>query len=302
MARRPERKLEVRRVRAIRVSLLLTILSMGIVPVPGLGAGDVEAIHWAFAAYFGMGRYEVDAGESVYQLSVSPGKRLDRAFPMAREGRSLNLRLRVPVALGVHKFGIDDIGSTFDLDNASTFSVVPGVEFEMRMSDKWSLKPLIYAGWGAELDGDSTAWIYWTGIKSQLKLGGHASGWALVNGLTYMGYSSNSGSRGDVVPLLTGVEYGRRLGNRMIAGSQVRLHGTLAFTKYLNKVDALPKAFALDAPTIDDEWEIGAAFSTDGQPLSWWRISLNRIGIAYRLSSDGDFEAFSIVFQSLFDR
>jgi hypothetical protein len=53
---------------------------------------------------------------------------------------------------------------------------------------------------------------------------------------------------------------------------------------------------------VDDEWEIGAAFSRGREPLRWWRLHWDRVGIAYRFSSNGHFEGVSLVFGSLYDR
>jgi hypothetical protein len=53
--------------------------------------------------------------------------------------------------------------------------------------------------------------------------------WTLINTFTDVGYSSDSGKRQHVLPLLTGVEFERPLGNRKRGGEQVYLHWHLAY-------------------------------------------------------------------------
>ena len=44
------------------------------------------------------------------------------------------------------------------------------------------------------------------------------------------------------------------------------------------------------------------AFGKGAEPLRLWRLHWNRVGIAYRFSSDGEFKGISVFFSSLFDR
>lgn len=261
----------------------------------------IEPIHWAYSAYFGTGRYSVDNGESAYVFSARPGRRW-REPSLDEEGiRSIGIELRVPVTIGAHRFEPVDPGGTLRFDNVSTVSAVPGVEFEIPVTARWSLKPLIYAGWGTAIHDDSSAWIYWTGVKSRLRFHNESFDWALVNSLTYVGYSGDA-RHANVLPLLTGFEFDRPLAGKKLRGEQVQLHWHVAYTHYRNEIEWEPVSAALRPVEIADEWELGAAFSTGEQPLRWWRLHWDRVGIAYRFSSDGDFEGVSLVFRSLFDR
>ena len=107
---------------------------------------------------------------------------------------------------------------------------------------------------------------------------------------------------GKAVPLLTAFEFGWPLGDKKIADRQVRLHGHVGYTDYLNEVElinARPDVLAIE---MDSEWEIGMAFSTGDEPLRFWRLKWDRVGIVYRMSGDGEFRGIGLVFRSLFDR
>jgi len=269
-----------------------------------LAHGEVAApIHWAYSAYFGTGAYSIDTGESVYVLSFRPGWSLRGAQLEENGERTIGLRFRLPVTIGLHALDSSDLGSTLNLNNVGTLSVVPGLEIDIPINKRWSLKPVAYAGWGTEADGDASAWIYWAGVRSRVTFHNDAFDWALVNALSEVGYSSDSGKRQSVLPFLTGVEFERPLGNRKLGGEQVYLHWHVAYTSYLDEIKWPQIArTTLDPVAIDDEWEIGAAFSRGGEPLRWWRLHWDRVGIAYRFSSNGHFEGVSLVFGSLYDR
>lgn len=262
-----------------------------------------DPIHWAYSAYFGTGRYQIETGDSVYVLSARPGKRWRAAALDESTGRrSIGLELRVPITIGAYRFDAADLDATLRLDNVSTLSAVPGLEIDIPINTRWSLKPLVYAGWGTELDGDASAAIYWGGLKSRLRFGTGALRWALVNSLTYVGYSSDDDGRADVLPFLTGFEFERPLAMKKLDGKPVHLHWHFAYTNYLDEVELEPSRTGLAVVEVAEEWEIGAAFSTTEEPLRLWRLRWDRVGLAYRFSGDGDFEGVSLVFRSLFDR
>lgn len=273
-----------------------------LVAVAAVRAAEAEpSIPWAYGTYFGTGYYELGAGDETYVLSIHPGKRW-RGLMSERQRGAIGVELRVPVAVGAYHVDVTDLAGTLQFDNVSTVSAVPGVEIEVPMGERWSLKPLAYVGWGTQLDGDASAWIYWTGLKSRVRFGDEDFEWALVNALTYLGYRSDAAERGNSLPLLTAFEFSRPLGDKKIAGKPVRLHWHVGYTDYLNRVDLTPAAFAVTHTELDAEWELGMAFSTGADRLQLWRFKWDRVGLVYRFSNDGELRGIGIEFRSLFDR
>jgi hypothetical protein len=260
-----------------------------------------DPIHWAYGAYFGTGAYRLADGEKAYIVSARPRWQIRDAALDEQGRRQVGVVLRFPVAIGAYDFDASAIGQTLGLDNVGTLSVVPGVEIDIPMSARWSLKPLAYGGWGTELDGDASAWMYWTGIKSRLRFPGADTSWALVNALTYVGYSTNAGEHGNSLPLFTGFEFDRPLGAKKLADEQVVLHWHVGYTSYLNGLE-LFRDSNFEHLDLDGEWELGIAFGTGEEPLRLWRLKWDRVGIAYRFSRDGDFAGIGLVFHSLFER
>jgi hypothetical protein len=107
----------------------------------------VEPIHWAYGAYFGTGAYRLGDGEEAYIISVRPRWQLRDAALDEQGRRQVGVLLRFPVAIGAYDFDASPLGQTLGLDNVSTLSAVPGVEIDIPMNPRWSLKPLAYVGW-----------------------------------------------------------------------------------------------------------------------------------------------------------
>ena len=263
---------------------------------------SAEAIHWAYGAYFGTGGYTLESGERAYLIGARPSWRWRKAELDSNGKRRVGIEFRVPVTIAAYHFELRDPGSTLRLDNVASLSAVPGVEFDIPITERWSLKPLVYAGWGTELDGDASARIYWTGVKSQVAFQPGKLALNLVNGLGAVGYSTDTGQRERIAPLVTGLEFARPLEGTTLRGERVYLHWHVAHTRYLDELEVAPRSASIEPVTIEDEWEVGAAFSTGQTPLRLWRLHWDRVGLAYRFSSSGDLEGVALTFRSLFDR
>ena len=86
------------------------------------------------------------------------------------EERNWDLRLKFPISVGLTQF---DLGSGIDLDNVSTISVVPRLEFIIPIDDRWTLLPFAGVGGAAAL-GDRKAvsdenflWLVTGGLRAQ---------------------------------------------------------------------------------------------------------------------------------------
>lgn len=270
-----------------------------------LAAEPPAPIPWAYSAYFGTGVYQIEDGETSYIIRAAPSWRIREADLDEQGRRTIGWRIRVPIAFGLHEFDVHTPAEVLKLDNVSTLTAVPGVEFDIPMTKRWSLRPFAAFGWGAELDGDSSAWVYWGGVKSKLTFAADGFDWAIINALTYSGYTdakSATGARTSsrVLPLLTAFEFDRPI-EKKIGGEPVHLYWTFGYTDYLAD-EPLLLGSLVSSIHIDDEWEIGMAFGRGKEPLKLWRLRWDRVGISYRFSSDHRFQGISLSFSSIFDR
>ena len=272
---------------------------------PALAADPPAPIPWAYSAYFGTGVYEIDNGETSYVFRTAPSWGIREASLDEQGNRTIGWRLRVPIAFGLHDFDTSALAATAKLDNVSTLTVVPGVEFDIPITKRWTLRPFGAFGYGAQLDGASSAWVYWAGLKSKFTFSADGFDWAIVNALTYSGYTDAKSASGvhtssRVLPLLTALEFDRPI-EKKLSGEPVHLYWTFGYTNYLAD-EPLLLGSLVNTAHIDDEWEIGMAFSRGKEPFKLWRFSWNRIGLAYRFSSDHRFQGISLTFSSIFDR
>src|SRR5262249_18601329 len=109
---------------------------------PVLAADDPAVpIPWAYSAYFGTGVYEVQNGEKAYVFQTTPDWTWHEASVDEHGRRTIGFKFKFPVALGAHDLDAHAIGSTLSLDNVSTLTVVPGVEADIPIGPRWSLRP-----------------------------------------------------------------------------------------------------------------------------------------------------------------
>jgi hypothetical protein len=279
---------------------LWLVLASALFLSSALADEPAPSIPWAYSAYFGTGVYQIDNGEKAYVFRVTPGWRLREASLDDQGERTIGWRIRVPIALGVHEFDRSAPGAAVSAGNVSTITAAPSLDIDIPMTKRWSLKPLAALGYGAELGGGSSAWVYWAGVKSRVSFSADGFDWALVNSLTYVGYTDNRQTSGRILPLLTGVEFDRAIDKR-IGGDPVHLYWHTGYTAY---IDHEPVFFGSIVGSVDikDEWEVGMAFGRGAEPLRLWRLRWDRVGIGYRFSSDDRFQGITLFFSSLFDR
>ena len=282
------------RLRRLTVAALLSVAAVG--------SAEAQSVHWAYAAFFGTGRYSLDGESETTVLRIAPGHVLRPAAVDDAGARTVGIRLKFPLAIGAHEFESPDLLPTFSFSNINSFSIVPGVELDVPIAAHWSLKPLTYVGWGTETGGDVNAAIFRLGLRSERVFQPGATGVTLYNSLLRMGYSANDDTSSAVNLFEIGLDFSRALSNRKIGDAPVQIFWHVLYTSYFDELSLDSGDLALETAGIDSEWEIGAGFGRQGARLTLWRLKIDRVGIAYRFDSDGQFSGVGIVFKSLFDR
>lgn len=270
--------------------------------VAAIGRVEAQSVHWAYAAFFGTGRYSLDGESETTVLRIAPGHVLRPAAVDEAGVRTVGIRLRLPFAVGAHEFESPDLLPTFSFSSINSVSIVPGVELDVPIAAHWSLKPLTYIGWGTETGGDVHAAIFRLGLRSERVFQPGATGVTLYNSLLRMGYSANDETSDAVNLFEVGLDFSRALGNRKIGDAPVEIYWHALYTRYFDELSLDSGDLSIETAGIDSEWEIGAGFGRQGARLTLWRLKFDRVGIAYRFDSDGQFSGIGIVFKSLFDR
>jgi len=253
-------------------------------------------VHWAVGAFFGTGWYEVDENRSVFILRVSPRQTLSEASLAEDGSRTLGLEVIYPVSLGLTR--IDDIPDFVDFDNFATISFTPGVQVEVPVNQRWSLRPYVHLGYGMESSSGEGALIGYGGIRSRYMLGEGRYRWALLNSLNLAGYKPEYQDRGRYASLMAGLEFSQPLRPAENGRDALYLNWHLVYDWYFDRLN-----FHVDEGRVEsfrDQWELGFALARRDGPISIGFMKFEQIGLAYRWSSDVKFNAITINFRSPF--
>jgi hypothetical protein len=255
-----------------------------------------EQVHWAVGAFFGTGWYQVDDNRSVFVLRVQPRQSIRDPSLDGGGSRKLGLEIVYPVSLGLSR--LEDVPDFIDFGNYATISFTPGVILEVPVNEKWSLRPFANAGYGWEMESREGALIGYGGVRSRYRLSDGRLRWSLLNGAYYAGYRPEFQDRGQYGALMAGMEFSHPLGSVEFNGDPLDLNWHLTYNWYFDRLD-----FHADAErfaTFRDQWELGVAFGKREDRLEFGFMSFEQIGLAYRWSSDGGFNAITVNFRSPF--
>ena len=261
---------------------------------------EPNAVHWAYSAYFGTGWYKVRDEKEVFVLRTSPKRALREAGLSDLGERTVGIDVKLTITAGLDSFSFDDLPGAIRIDNLASLSAMPGIDITVPVNERWTLRPHASIGWGRILGESDSAWAYWAGLKSRYAFVKDKLDWAVVNSIAYVGYTPSEGSAADFWPLMAGVEFDYPLAVKTSGGEQLflRWHGT--YTTFGNDLD-LDFIIGLSEP-IRDQWELGFSFHKEESRIKMGWFKFERLGLAYRASSNGNLKGINLVFRSTFNR
>ena len=257
----------------------------------------VRQVHWAMGAFFGTGWYQVDKNRSVFVFRIPPRQTVRRAGFDEEGKRILGIEIHYPLSFGLHNF--DDIPDFIDFENYGTVTFTPGVQVEIPVNQKWSLRPYAHIGAGYEVETNEWAGIWYGGIKSRYLLGdGEKLKWSLLNAVYYAGYKPEYKERGRYGSVMGGLEFSQPLGNLKLGGDPLRLNWHLTYNYLFDKLNFHIEEDRVES--IQDQWEIGVALARQGGPIKIGFMTFEHIGLSYKRSSNGHYRAISFNLRSPF--
>lgn len=256
-------------------------------------------VHWAYSAYFGSGWYSVPGNRDVFVARMTYRQALSDASLDADGNRVIGKYLKFPVSVGLNRFDLDNPLDVADPDNVSFLSINPGIDVEVPMNDAWSLRPYASLGYGRALGSNESAWSYWGGIKSRYSFKASKLDWHLLNQVGFAGYTPNEGPSDVILPVMVGLQFDHPVGKPADKADQKMLHWHVAYWRFGNSLEF--DSIVSNANDIKDQWEIGAALARRESPIRIWFLNFDRLGLGYRVSSDGALKGVTFIFRSLFD-
>jgi hypothetical protein len=200
------------------------------------------------------------------------------------------LRITFPLSFGAHEVdAIIDGGKVSDALN--TVSVIPGVEFQVPVRERWLLKPFAELGIGSELTGSGgTELLSSGGLKCLGVYPGRPLRWMFGGAVRYNG-SSVDAVRGAFGSLEFAADAQTRLGFSL--GNKVAMGGLYGMARYYSGLDIEIGPTGLRS--VDEQYEAGISFSTD-PVIRLWKVRLPWIAIGYRFGDGIDAYKISLSF------
>ena len=258
-----------------------------------------STVPWAYGAYFGTGWYQVDGDWDIYVIRYSPRWEYREANFSEDGTRTIGIEFRFPITFGLDNFSYDDLVGSADPDNLSSLSVTPGIDITIPVTEKWLLRPFAAVGWGSAFNNSESVVTYWGGVKSRYSFQRGKLNWALHNSVTYVGHTPSNGPSDDFWPYMAALELDYPLGQRTLGGEQVFLSWHGMYTTFENRLE---QRIGDDLSVqITDQWELGLSIRKENERIKIWWFHFDRLGLAYRFSTSGDFKGISFVFRSIFD-
>ena len=241
-------------------------------------ASDAQnPINWYYAATFGTGIY-TDGARSVTVVQLPYSHELR---PVSED--SAGLKFKVSATLGFFDYNIDSALSGEIPQKLSTLSVMPGLEWQVPLSPRWTIRPYFDAGAGQELAGRESAWIYDFGIKSHYVFAENKGvEFALANSLTSAGYRPSGGPNNPFGYLATGLDMTIPTASTLF-GRPVYLGITPIYYYYFNRLRI--NDFDNSDNRVREEFELAFSLVTH-DPWSVKAFHFDRVGIALRTSSN----------------
>ena len=268
-------------------SRLLPALAIVLATLPALtparGQEQEPLFNFVYATQLGPGVYSV-------------GNRTVQVYPFPftwdvrpQEGMDWGYTLRFPVAFGLTDFDLanvedltsffDDTGQVID-ENLTTVVFMPGVEFQLPVTERWVLKPIAELGLGAELSGGDVTWTYSAAVRSLYQFPWSKRELFLGNEVRYAGNTPTGGgdSFGFVV-LKSGLDLRHPLGK----GEKGWFLST--FVTHSLFLDQLEFVELDDEVNITQLYEVGLAFGRK-DPFKLWVLRFPQLGLTYRFGDD----------------
>ena len=293
-----EREKEIEVIRGIIISILVMLVSFPLAANEPEPSQNTPEIHWAFASFLGTGWYKVDDSRSVFLLRIPPRQTVRESWFNSRDDRQIGIEIKYTTTLGL--FSLDDPGEFTDSDNLGTFSFTPGVELEIPVSRDFYLRPFAHLGWGTEFEYDSSAWVWFGGIKSRYRLPRYGEKLAIISNLYYGGFNSSDQEDDDMSGIALGLEGSIPLNSWTHGDSFMDLDWHVMYTWFSNA--PLLTAPENDPIPLEQMLEIGIGLAPRDQRWDLWLWKPERLGFGVKWDPNSDFLALTINFTSWFRR
>jgi hypothetical protein len=228
-----------------------------------------------YVTAYGIGGFGVgDANVSAISIPLS--------FPVRRFGLDRwGLRLRLTGSFGLYDLGVFE---DFELDQIKTVAFLPGVEFQLPLSEHVVLRPFVDVGVGRDIDRRASASLANTGVRSEFVFPWKT---AIVGIVPRFEFATSRSSLDALDTDFAGVSVKFDMRHPLwfrLGTAQPDIGAYLKAGTYMKQVN-----FELrdnDPISIGREYEVG--LTTGSCPvLKLWFVPLPRVSVGYRWTDGG---------------
>jgi hypothetical protein len=171
--------------------------------------GSIFGVHnFAFSNYLGTGFYTT-SGQNVFVIQFP----FDHTI-VEKTDSEAGWLLNLPITIGLVNFDDSRLDDLPDIDDVTTLTFVPGIEYHYPMSSDWTLIPFIDYGFARDFNHTSNVLITGIGVKSYANF--HINKTVLTLGNRFLHArqkSSDDNDASDYSLIETGLNY--RLNNEL---------------------------------------------------------------------------------------
>ena len=243
--------------------------------------------NFAFAHYLGTGFYST-SGQDVFVVQI-PLSHTIKQKTNTEAGWALNL----PLTFGVINIDGIDANNVPDLNDVTTLTFLPGIEYQYPVTHNWTISPFLDYGFARDLNSSNNVLVTGAGIKSTYHLPVYSSMLILGNRFLYAREESkDTDDNSDYTLIETGLNY--RVASTFTPDEQ-QLYSNLYYINFYYP-DSLVLLERTDNPIrVGIEHEIGITFSNMPDFLFFEKPEL---GVGVRFGNDVN--VFRIVFGAPF--
>ena len=238
-------------------------------------APETSPYSFGFASYAGSGYYNIEGSQALI-LAFNPRIRLRN-----EEEKPFGVILRLGVTLGFYDVQTEDF-FTFDLPGqVGTFTLLPGVEFPIKVAKNWTLGPFGDFGAAYNTDTGEATYVAGVGIRSWAYMRTKRVDYSLWNRFLY---ARDSGT--DVTQGTAFIQFRTELDVRRVAVHEI--YGrAFDFALYFQN-DFYPQSLEIprdveDVLKIATRWQVGFTWGPLEMWRPWWKFTVPRLGISYIL-------------------
>lgn len=254
---------------------LLAVMLASFAPLNGAKAQEQLAPHFAFSTYFGSGIYSSSGNDvTVFNIPMVFDPDWHDIRPLK------DVRLRVPLSVGLANFAYDEIEETRPLQDASTVTVALGLEKDYWNNKKLKLVPFIDFGVSEDLANHNRAMTFAVGtsIFRYTRFWGEKQ---LIYGkVQHAGFWRKESRSQNFSSLQIGSDF--KFPERFGSG-RLSSFLTMYLTSYFYMVGI--EFEETNITPLQDEWvhEAGFTWGLD-KPIKTSITDVQRIGLGYRFS------------------